>query len=136
MHKYLHSGSSLLCTHWDSHSRHWKKNDGMFLRSDRLDYSLQIQNNFFRGPPSLKFKVVSFSYLCSRSSLLRTHWDSHSKHWKMNDGMFLRSDRLDYSLQIQNNHFFPGPPAVCLCIAVPLFLQCGPVYFLGQTQYV
>ena len=41
--KYLHSGSRNLRIHWDSHSKHWKMNDGMFLHFDRLGYSLQIR---------------------------------------------------------------------------------------------
>ena len=44
---YLIPGSSLLCTHWDSHSKHWKMNVGMFLRSDRLDYSLQYKTDVY-----------------------------------------------------------------------------------------
>ena len=55
------------------------------------------------GAPSYMYVCM---YLIPGSSLLCTHWDSHSKHWKMNDGMFLHSDRLDYSLQIGNIHTY------------------------------
>ena len=105
MHKYLHSGSSLLCTHWDSRSERWNMNDGMFLHSDRWDYSLQIGKNMqcFTAqllPCIQMFKVVCCSYLWSGSSLPCTHWDSHSEQTTVNYYTLLHSDRLDYSLQV------------------------------------
>ena len=109
---YLIPGSSFLSTHWDSHSRHWKMNVGMFLHSDRREYTLQ--KDMFKEPIvfcMLIRHVYIRTYHCPGNRLLSTHWDSHSRHWKMNVGTFLHSDRLVYSLQIgKNKQYFTAKP--------------------------
>ena len=112
---YLFSGSSLLCTHWDSRSKQTRVIYYTFLHSGRRDYSLQYEtdvhtycthvyaswtNCFFAA----RLCVCSNAYLCTGSRILCTHWDSHSKHGKINHDIFLHSDRRDYRLQIRMKH--------------------------------
>ena len=68
----------------------------------------------------LHYGACTSTYLCSGSSHLRTHWDSRSKHWKMNDGMLLCSDRLDYSLQsyIYDKDVYGSTASMRACINV------------------
>ena len=116
VHKYLCTGSRILCTHWDRHSKCSKtKNNrrrSMFLHSDRWEYTLQ--KDMFKEPIvfcMLIRHVHIRTYHCPGSRLLSTHWDSHSRHWKMNVGTFLHSDRRDYSLQIgKKMQYFTAKP--------------------------
>ena len=71
---YLCSGSRILCTHWDRHSRHRKRNYGKFLHSDRQDYRLQLYMNnytlhesYHGSPPAF---MVLYEHTFIHTSLL------------------------------------------------------------------
>ena len=82
-------------------------NDGMFVRSDRLDYSLPTCNiSWLNCFCACSRMCAVVTHLCSGSRILCIHWGSHSEQKTVNHYTFLHSDRLDYSLQIQKEHLY------------------------------
>ena len=83
----------------------------MFLCSDRLDYSLQIGNIHTYVHKSMLHDIV----------------EAHCYFVDIG-----QTDLEQICSRINNKYetaicMFPGPPALWLCVAVPLFSQCGPV---------
>ena len=108
MHTHLCSGSMTLCSK-DNTKRAQRRTRGPSRHSSVLTGWTTYVHTYVHVPWTNCFYAVcvqcvcSNAYLCSGSRIPCTHWDSHSEHWKMNDGRFLHSDRRDCSLQYETD---------------------------------